>query len=1165
MKAERFGKLHSTRKEYIMMKKLGLFILLALLQLSFGIVNAQPQQAVLDKKITFAAEGRTLKAAFAQIEDLSGLSISYNNSQLNDNRIVSIIKAERTVKETMSLLLKGTIFTFKLSGGKSLLVVKKEADKGSIKGRVVDESGAPLPGASVKIPGTDAYAQTQTDGSYTLKVVPGTYAVEISFISFKTEKRENIRVQLNTATALNVVLKPSANDLQEVVVTALGIKRESKALGYSATTVTGEQLTNAISNNWTDALSGKVAGLNLVRSNGGPAGSNKIILRGENNLTGDNGALIVVDGVVINQGSGRSTGYGDKGYLAEETPVDFGSGLNDINPEDIENVTVLKGPGAAALYGQRGANGAIIITTKSGKARKGIGVAFNSNSSFESINRWPDLQYEYGQGTEGDNYYSYNASADGASTRSTSSAWGPKFSGQQYFQYDPVTHTQATVRTPWVPYVNDSRSFFNTGHTLTNSVTLDGGNERTSARFSATNVNNKWIIPNTAYNKTSAALSVDTKVTDKLQLTAKVNFNNNVSDNLPSTGYNNQSIMYWYMFYVPSAKIDWLKDYWMPGQENVKQSSPFSSYPDNPYLIANEMLNTSKRNTVTGNVQATYNFTKNLSLMVRTSLDMSNEQRTQQRPYDTEKFSKGMFRTQSIYSQEINSDVLLRYSKKLGTDFAISATAGASRLKNTYNKDDLRADSLSYAGVYTLANAAGVVVPLPYRSEYAINSVYGLLTASYKDFLFMDVTGRNDWNSVLATKTSTSNVSFAYPSVNASLILSELFKLPKAISYAKIRASAAGVGSGSTTPYATSYTYNSVSNYAGGLANPTTLANPYLESLYTTSYEAGAEMRFFHSRLGFDLTVYKGNTKSQILSSTVDAASGYLKALVNAGLVRNKGVELMLTGTPLQSKTGLNWTINGTFAANKNKVVALTDGLNELVLQNGPGSRGAIIAKIGGSMGDLYGRGYERSPDGQIVYDENGYPEITTDMKYIGNTNPQWKASIGNTFRYKQFSVNFLFDAQYGAVAYSLSAAVLAEGGKTTNTLPGRYNGIIGKGVQKNADGSFRPNDVVAQDAWTYYTAHYGRDNVEGTTYSTDFIKLREARFDYTLSPKMLSRIGVQRASIGIYGRDLLTITKWPGFDPEFGTLNGSDINKGFEYGQFPSTRSVGLNLVIGL
>ncbi len=1033
----------------------------------------------------------------------------------------------------------------------------------TVKGTVRDGAdNQPLPGVTVTDNERRVLGVTNADGNFTVIAEKG---AELSFnmVGYAVVKHTASNNQSN----VNIRLNAANNQLNEVVVTALGIKREERALGYSTTTVKGEQLTGALSNNWTDALSGKIAGLNLVRSNGGPGGSNKIILRGENNLTGNNDALIVVDGVIINQGSGRATGYGGSGYLAEETPVDFGSGLGDINPEDIENVTVLKGPGAAALYGQRGANGAVIITTKSGKHKqKGVGVTVTSNSMIENVNRWPDLQYEYGQGVEGDNYYSYNASEDGSSTRSTSSAWGPKFNGQEYYQYDPVTHTKATVRTPWVPYVNDSRRFFETGKTFTNSVTVDGGSEKTTARFSATNVNNSWIIPNTGYKRNTVALSVSQQVNDKLQIAAKVNYTNKWSDNLPSTGYNNQSIMYWYLFWEPSANIDWLKDYWLPGQENIKQSYPFSSFPDNPYLIANQMLNKSNRNGITGNVQATYNFTKELSVMLRTSLDFAQDQRSQQRPYDTEKFNKGMYRTQNIFSQEVTSDFLLRYNKKLNQDFTVSATGGGSMTSNRYIRDDLRSDSLAYPGIFKHANAAGLILAIPYKSKYALNSFYGLFTGAYKDFLFLDATARWDWNSALASPLGTGRTGFFYPSLNGSIILSELFELPKSISYAKLRASVSGVGSGGTEAYLTSDTYTYLPQFPGGAANSTTLANPNLESLFTTSYEFGADLHFFNNRIGADITYYSGNTKNQILSTIVDASSGRRRAVVNAGMITNSGIEVALNGSPFKSETGFNWNIFGTFAANQNNVVELPSELEEgLILQNGPGSRGSIIAKVGGSMGDLYGRAYQRSPEGQIIYDTNGYPMITSDMMYIGNTNPQWKASIGNTFKYKQISVNFLLDAQYGAEAYSLSAAALAEQGKTVNTLPGRYNGIIGNGVQKNSDGTFRPNDVIGRDAWTYYTAHYGRDNVEGTTYSTDFLKLREVRLDYTFTPKIASRLGLQRATIGVYGRDLFTVTKWPVFDPEFGTLSGAEINKGFEYGQFPSTRSFGLNLVIGI
>ncbi|WP_426586151.1 SusC/RagA family TonB-linked outer membrane protein [Mucilaginibacter sp. R-33] len=1150
------------------MKKLWLLTMLFFLQLPFGGINAKAQ-TVINKRITFGADGAMLKDAFQQIEKLSDISISYNNSLLDDKRKIHVTKAERSLGETLDLLLKGTTCTYRAAGERNIIIIAKTQDRGSVKGKVVDEKSEPLPGATVKIPGTGATAISGVDGSYTLNIVPGTYTVEASFISYETKRIQNVSVSSNANTVLNITLSPADNKLNEVVVTALGIKREDKSLGYSAPVIKGEQLTSALSGNWTDALSGKVAGLNLIRSNSGPAGSNKIILRGENNLTGDNEALIVVDGVVINQGSGRRTsnsGESAYGTSSDNMPADYGSNLNDINPEDIETVTVLKGPGAAALYGQRGANGAIIITTKSGKKHSGLGITFNSNASLESVNRWPDLQYEYGQGTAGSRYYSYGAGPDGASTSSTSSAYGPKFDGQLFYQLDPVTQKQSTTRTPWVPYKNQIRDFFDVGQTFTNSVSVDGGSDKTTARFSATNVTNHWITPNTGYTRNSVALSVNSKINDKLTINAKVNYNNKNSDNLPGAGYGNQSLMYWFIFWQPNADLNWLKNYWKNGQDGKAIFYPFSSFPENPYAVSYEFINRSNRNSVTGNVEALYNATKEFSVQVRATLDMGYEQRAQQRPYDAgSKYPKGSYRTQNIYSEEQGADFLLKYNKKITHDVNITATAGGSMLRNNYNRDEVRADSLVYPGVYSMANNAGPLVTLPFKSKYAINSFYGLLSTSFKDYLYVDLTARQDWISTLATANRTDQVGFFYPSASLSFLPSEAFKLPKFIDYAKVRASLAGVGSGTTNPYQTSFNYVSAgSTYAGGLQNPRTLSNPDLKPLRTTTLEVGAETRMFSNRLGFDIALYTGNTKNQILSRTVDQSSGYSQAVINVGKVNNKGIEITLNGTPIRKANVFSWNVTATFSANKNTIEQLAD--SAVVLRNGPTGGGQIVARVGGSMGDMYGRGYLRSPDGQIVYDAStGFAKLADNLVYLGNTIPKWKASMGHDFRYKQFNLHLLFDARVGGVSYSLSNYKLAEQGKTTLTLPGRYNGIIGKGVIQNPDGSYRPNDVIATDVDGYYRSHYGIDNAEGNTFSTNFLKFREARFDYSLSPRLVKRLGLTRATVGVYGRDLYIWTKWPIFDPEFGTLSGTDIVQGFEVAQFPSTRTFGFNIVIGI
>ncbi|WP_051189663.1 SusC/RagA family TonB-linked outer membrane protein [Daejeonella oryzae] len=1033
-----------------------------------------------------------------------------------------------------------------------------------VSGIVRDAAGQTVPGVTVTVKGTTKGAFTDAEGRYTISA--GRAFTTADVLEFRSLGYLTVEIPYAGNNVINVVLKDDTKALNEVVVTALGIKREEKSLGYAQSTIKGEDISEAPSNNWTNALSGKVAGLNMLKSGGGPSGSNRIILRGEGSLTGTDEALIVVDGIVMGGGS-RITGTGSNAYLGTESPADFGSGLSDINPDDIESVTVLKGPGATALYGARGAGGAIVITTKSGRPKaKGIGVTINSNTAMESVSRMPDYQYEYGQGLTGENYYSYNAGVDGASTRSTSSAWGRRFNAdEQYFQYDPLTLTRSTVRTPWVPYTDNRSGFFETGKTFTNTVTVDGGNEKTNARVSYTNLQNTWIIPNTGYSRNSIAASISNKLTDKLQISTKVNYTNKFSDNLPSTGYNNQTIMYFINAQVPNASLDWYKDYWVPGQEGISQVGPFSSLIDNPYLIANEMLNRSNRNQVLGNVQATYNFTKDLSVMMRTAVDFSYEARSQQRPKSTEKFKEGMFRTQNIFSQELNSDFLIRYGKKVSEKFQGNVAVGGSTMRNRYLKDELRAERLNYPGVFSFANSKDVPLSYPYRSDFGVNSFYGLASFSYDDFLFLDITGRNDWSSTLATPGVDKKIGFFYPSVNLSAILSDAFKLPEAFSFVKLRGSWAQVGNSRTFTYFTSYTYRPESSFPSGLSNPTAIANPDLQSELTTSIEFGADLRLFKDRLSFDIAVYQNNTTDQIVSTPIDRSSGWSSIILNSGLVKNRGIEIEAKGTPVKSKSGFNWDIYGTFTANRNQVETIADSISTLVLQTGPGGRGSIEARPGGTMGAIYGLGYLRSPNGQIVYNEQGYPILDQNQQLLGNTTPDWKGSLGTEFRYKQLRLNVLFDSQFGAKAYSLTHSAAAEGGKLTKTLPGRYNGIIGNGVIQNADGSYRPNDVVAENIWTYYSEHYKRDNVESNLFSTDYIKLREVRFDYSFKPNILKKLKLQKATLGLYGRDLFIISNWPSYDPEFGTLNNGSITSGFEIGQFPATRSMGLNLSLGI
>jgi TonB-linked SusC/RagA family outer membrane protein len=1161
-----------------------------LLLLMAGFINLQAQTAQLH----YRHAAGNLAAIAEDFGRVFKVKLAYTNDELAAVKVSGASYEAGSVGELLNLVLAPGGFNATASSN-SWIIKKSDAPKKAptmaLKGTVT-EGGNPVAGATViiKQEGQKNVVAIADDNGRFSKTLPEISEgfIEITAVGYQPLRK---KFTAEAQQSLSIILHKDEQQMQDVVVTALGIKKSERSLGYALTKVDSTQLTQATSLNWTDALSGKVAGLNLVRSGSGPAASSKIILRGENNLTGDNEALIVVDGVVINNSSGkRSANKSDVVYAtnSDNLPADYGSSMNDINPQDIESVSVLKGPAASALYGLRAANGAIIITTKSSvQKKKGkFNVRYTMNGNIEQVNRYPDLQYEYGQGLAGALYYSFGATEDGASTSGTSSAYGPKFDGQSFYQYDPVRQAVGKERTPWQAY-NNINDFWDLGQDLKHNLSIDGKLGTTGIRVTFGTENDKWIVPNTGFTRKNIGLSTTSDITKKLKLSTKVNYGFRSSDNLPAAGYGNQSLMYWYIFWQPNADYNWLRNYWRGSEGSIYKDTsmyktiqyPFSSFPENPFAITNEFLNKTRRNNVTGNVTLNYQLTDNLSFMLRGNLDWMNDKREQDRPYDAgTRLTKGSVRKQNIYSQEKSFDFMARYNKNLNKDLRLGVTVGGSQLKNQYDKQDARADGLKYPDslygaspypkMYNQDSSLYGLTYFPDTSRYQINSFYGIINLSYKNYLFAEITGRQDWNSVLATPKRTDNVGFFYPSINASFILSEVAKLPTAINYAKLRASYALVGSGGTTPYRTAYAYLVAAN--GGiypdssLTSPNILPNINLKPLRTTTFELGTEMQFFNGRIGLDLAVYFGNTDKQIFTRTIDASSGYNYSIINAGKVRNNGVEVQLNAKPIASANGFNWSIYATFSRNKNKIISMPD--STVLLRAGNIASGQIVASVGGSMGDLYGLGYQRSPDGQVIFDPTtGFPKITEGIIYLGNTIPKYKFSLGNNFRYKNFSLNLLFDAQVGAVAYSLTHYKMAEQGKLKSTLPGRYNGIIGNGVVQNPDGSYRKNDVVATDIDQYYQYSMGSYNAEGSTFSTDFVKFREASLSYAFKPKLLKKIGLSAASVGIYGRDLFIWSPWPIFDPEFGTLQGSDIVTGFETGQFPSTRSMGFTLSVGL
>ena len=1028
---------------------------------------------------------------------------------------------------------------------------KLSAQNFPISGTVSNANNEVIPGVNVQIKGTKTGTVTDVKGFFKLGLNSPKDVLIFSTIGFKNQE-----ISVDNRSTLNVTLTEDTKSLEEVVVTALGIKREEKSLGFAATSINSNAVVDAKSNNWVNTLAGKVAGLNIQGVGGGPMSSARITLRGETSLNLENNqALIVLDGVPI---SSKITGTGFTSHLSADSPIDYGSTVSDLNPDDIENVTVLKGPGATALYGSRAAGGALVITTKSGVRKDNrIGVTINSNYNIEQVNRYPDYQFEYGEGRT-DVYYSYGNSADGINTSTSAAAgraYGPKFNGQSYFQYDPNTpDNKATERTPWVPYKDYISGFFQTGVTFSNSISLDGGTEKGSARFSLTHLKNEWIVPNTGFERINASLSVSQQLSNKLKISGKANYTNKRSDNLPAAGYNNQSLMYFLIIgTAPNVNPQWFKPYWVPGLEGVQQKNPFNPGPDNPYLDMYEMLNKMNKNGFIGNITTNYQINKNLDLTVRGGLDMAFEFRNQQRPYSMTKFPKGMYREQNVFNYELNTDFLLTY-KQTFNKIQVTASGGANAMRQTYDFVGLYADQLAQPGIYQISNSLDAPVSDPLRTKKAINSVYGASEIAFDEKIFIDVTARNDWSSSLPFGSN----SYFYPSVSTSFLLHEIFTMPEKLSFAKFRASWAQVGN-DTRPYQTTGYYDRI--YSNGFTTPSTLFNANLKPEITSSYEFGLDVRFMKNRLGLDVAYFDNSSRNQILAVPLDPTSGYSNALINAGLINSKGIEVKLTAKPVKTDK-FSWNITALWSRNRSYVLELAEGITNQVIYNHSGNV-TIEARVGGLMGDMYGKGFQRSPDGQIIYGTNGLPAaLDPTLKKWGNAFADWKGSLSNEFIYKGLKLSVLIDGQMGGSMYSQTNRKNNTLGKTVITLPGRDGGLIGEGVVLQSDGSYKPNTVkVAASA--YYDNYYQISNAEVNIFDATFLKIREVRFEFNLPQKLLGRLGVKGTNLALFGRDLFNFTKFPGFDPEGGNLNNGTLTPGVELTQFPSARSMGANLTL--
>jgi TonB-linked SusC/RagA family outer membrane protein len=1002
----------------------------------------------------------------------------------------------------------------------------------AITGVVTDAQGAPLPGVSIKLKGTTTATTTNNDGRYSLTVSDPNGTLVFSYIGFNSQE-----VLIAGRRNVDVRLTEESNALSEVVVTALGIKREKKALTYAVTEVAGESLTKAREINLGNALTGRVAGLNASGTSTGPGGSSRIVIRGNGSLNGDNQPLIVVNGVPIdNSNQGSATTYGG---------VDRGNGLSSINPDDIESMSVLKGGTAAALYGSRAANGVILITTKSGSAQKGLGVEYNTTFTMETPKNLLDWQYEYGAGTRGQKPTSTaEAIANGRMS------WGAKLDGSDVVQPDGQSR-------PYVAQKDNIKNFYNTGTTFSNTLALSGGTEVANFRFSGANISNKGIVPNNTLNIKSFNLSANGTLAKKILFEGKAQYSVEDNKNRPFTADFNKNPNAGTQIIANSIDVRTLA----PGYAENGNEFVWSDYiyATNPYFAVNKMTNGDTRKRFIGSFSTRYNFTDFLYARARVGIDQFNfDAYDISEPTGTAYNNRGQMNTNQDFRQEINAEAILGFNKTFG-DFSINALAGGNQMKRTAKGIALASGQFNVPFQYFISNGSAQTFNLAYNQS-AINSLFASTDIGFKNYLYLTLSGRQDWFSTLDIEQN----SLFYPSAGLSFVASEAWKSkPTWLNFLKARASWAQVGGGAPSPYGLDLTYtNSPQLYLTGATlqsiNSNTIPNK-LKPYTSTTTEAGIEGRMFDNRIGFDVTVYDRTTTNDIVNASVPSSSGFSSVALNVGKIQNRGIELLLTGTLLK-RSDFNWDLAYNLAYNKNTVLRIAEGLPSIQLPDATTRtlNGGVFHFEGQPFGMIAGNRAARNADGQIIYNRATGIPVQGPVEVLGKGVPPVTMGISNDFRYKNFNLSVLVDGKFGASVYSATSAYGTQFGLDKRTVANnvRETGVPVSGVGQ--DGLPYSGTV---DAQTYYSTIWATLTDEFVT-SADFIKLRSITMGYSLPSSMLTKTPFQSVNISVVARNLfLLYNSAKNIDPEASYNSGNA--QGLENFGLPTVRSYGLNLSV--
>ncbi|MBB6325262.1 TonB-linked SusC/RagA family outer membrane protein [Algoriphagus iocasae] len=1045
-------------------------------------------------------------------------------------------------------------------------------------GSIKDKNGLPIPGATIAETGTKNVAISDAEGKFRISSSSRDLSLRISFIGYETT---TVAIQ-NGEFNGSITLLESTENLDEFVVTALGITREKQSLSSAVTTIGTRELSDVPQTNLINALSGQVAGVQITNGSSGVGSSSRIIIRGENSISGNNQALVVVDGVPISNEQITSDLFNDGANIQE---VDFGNGAADINPEDIESLTILKGPGSAALYGARAANGVVLITTKKGKKKPGIGVSTSSLLTFDGLLTLPDYQNVYGGGSNG-NYSFQNGIGAGVNDGGISS-YGPKLDqGQLIAQFDspsvdingnPVRGGDVISRTnpdgsytpitptPWVSRPDNVRDFYRTGITSQNNIAISSGNENGGARLSYSNLRNEGILPNTDLKRDGIALSINQQLVEKLRVDLFSNYVNSRSGNRPNLGYGYENVQYGFNWTGRQTNIASLRDYWQAGQEGLQHYDFNYLWLTNPYLTLFENTNSFNKNRILGNLALTYDISDKLSLRVRSGLDNYSDLRKFKRAFSTNRRIYGGYREDQVKFSERNSDILLTYSDALNSKITYSVSAGANRLDQKINYSYTEAYQLALPGIYTLENSR---VPLRGSSqifEKRINSVYAFGNISLNSSLFLDLTLRNDWSSTLPE----GNNSFAYYSGGLSYAFSDDIRLPKPISSSLVRFNVASVGN-DTDPYQLNNTFQFNQNYGSftRVTNGTVLNNPDLRPERLNSLEAGLELGFWKDRLLADLSVYQNTSINQIIGRPISTSSGFSNIIENGGEVRTRGLEASLKALMIE-KRNFSWNLGVNFTKYISEVTELPEGVDQYVTGEasvfaGSGGSNSVfyIARKGGRIGDMYGSGFQEF-EGQTIFGANGLPIQDGKLRLLGNYNPDFFMGLTNQFRYKGIELGFVFDWRSGGTIVSRTKALGSTSGVLQETLAGRETGVIGEGVMNvgTAENPQYVTNTTSVPASTYYNNFYDRGNEASALYDASYLKLRQLSIYYDLPMAWVSQIGFQKVRVGFVGSNLLLFTENPHFDPELNALQGRNITYGVEDMSYPSTRSFGFSI----